>query len=71
MLVLARKLSESIRVGDDIRITVVQIRPGRVRLGIEAPPYVRIRRDEVEPRPAEPIELEFEASAEVGAGSAW
>ncbi|MSR58452.1 MAG: carbon storage regulator [Planctomycetaceae bacterium] len=71
MLVLAGKLSESIQVGDDIRITVVQIRPGRVRLGIEAPPHVRIRRDEVVPPPIASVELEFEVAVEVGAGSAW
>lgn len=67
MLVLARKLSESIRVGDEIRITVVQIRPGRVRLGIEAPPHVRIRRDEVVPH-SQLDGLELEVAAEVGAG---
>lgn len=47
MLVLARKTSETICVGDSVRITVVQIRPGRVRLGIEAPSSVRIRREEI------------------------
>ncbi|MFN0055890.1 MAG: carbon storage regulator [Planctomycetales bacterium] len=51
MLVLARKTSESIWMGDDVRITVVQIQGGRVRLGIEAPPHVRIRREEVLPEP--------------------
>jgi carbon storage regulator len=50
MLVLARKLGESIRIGDDVRITVIQIRSGRVRLGIEAPGHVRIHRSEIELR---------------------
>ncbi len=47
MLVLARKLEEAIRVGDEVRITILEIRGGRVRLGIEAPRHVRIRRDEI------------------------
>jgi carbon storage regulator len=47
MLVLARKLDEAIRVGDEVRITILEIRAGRVRLGIEAPRHIRIRRDEV------------------------
>ncbi|HSL39053.1 MAG TPA: carbon storage regulator, partial [Desulforhopalus sp.] len=37
MLVLTRKLGEGIVVGDDITITVVEIKGGTVRLGIEAP----------------------------------
>ena len=47
MLVLARKPNETILIGDDVRIVVVQIQAGRVRLGIEAPPEVRIRRNEI------------------------
>jgi carbon storage regulator len=67
MLVLARKQNEAIRVGDEVRITVVEIRSGRVRLGIEAPRHVRIRRDEIASVLDEPL-LEFE----IGAGlSEW
>jgi carbon storage regulator len=47
MLVLCRRPVESIRIGDSIVITVVEIRSGRIRLGIEAPDNVRIRRGEV------------------------
>ena len=47
MLVLTRKLNESIIVGDDIRITVVGIRGHHVRLGIEAPESVGIFREEI------------------------
>ncbi|MGQ0633234.1 MAG: carbon storage regulator [Planctomycetaceae bacterium] len=65
MLVLARKLSESILVGDDVRITVVQVRPGRVRLGIEAPPHVRIRRQEI----AVETDAKIEFGVEVPAGA--
>ena len=47
MLILLRKRDESIMVGDDIEITVVDIRGEKVRLGINAPPHVPVHRKEV------------------------
>jgi len=47
MLVLTRKSDEAIRLGDEIRITVIEIKGNQVRLGIEAPRDVRIHREEV------------------------
>jgi carbon storage regulator len=47
MLVLSRKENEKIHLGNNITITVVKLRGGTVRLGIEAPPEVNIARDEV------------------------
>ena len=47
MLVLSRKSNESIHVGDDIRIVVLDIRGDKVRLGIEAPRAVPVHRSEV------------------------
>jgi carbon storage regulator len=47
MLVLSRKKNEQIIVGDDIIITVVEVRGDRVRLGIEAPQEISIHRIEV------------------------
>jgi carbon storage regulator len=47
MLVLTRKQGEGIIIGDDIRITVVEIKGGGIRLGIEAPPDQKIYRQEV------------------------
>ncbi|HAN98177.1 MAG TPA: hypothetical protein DCQ98_12425 [Planctomycetaceae bacterium] len=49
MLVLTRKSGESIRIGDGISITVVDLGKGRVKIGIDAPPEVAIRRGELEP----------------------
>jgi carbon storage regulator len=46
MLVLTRKFGERVYIGDDIVITVVEIDRGRVRLGFEAPPHVKIYREE-------------------------
>ena len=50
MLVLSRRASERIRLGDSIVVTVVQVAGDRVRLGIEAPADIRVLRDELEPR---------------------
>ncbi len=48
MLVLTRKLNESIQIGEDIRITVVRIKGNTVRIGIEAPQQVRVVRGELQ-----------------------
>ena len=47
MLVLTRKLGESIAIDDHIKIRVVQIKGKQVRLGIEAPKETKIHREEV------------------------
>ncbi len=48
MLVLSRKESQRIRLGDDIVVTVVRVAGDKVRLGIEAPSSVVVLRDELE-----------------------
>jgi len=47
MLVLTRKLGESIAIDDTIKIVVLQIKGRQVRLGIEAPRDTKIHREEV------------------------
>ncbi len=47
MLVLTRKLNESIQLGDDITITVVGVDADRVRIGISAPKAMKIYRKEL------------------------
>ena len=47
MLVLSRKRGESIVIGDDIQITVVEIRGDKVKLGLVGPNHVPIHREEV------------------------
>ena len=48
MLVLSRKISERILIGDDITITVVRIGPNSVRIGIDAPLEMNIERTKAE-----------------------
>lgn len=47
MLVLTRKTGESIVIGDQIVVTVLEVRSDQVRLGIEAPRSVQVHREEV------------------------
>jgi carbon storage regulator len=47
MLVLSRKKTESVRIGSDIVITIIEIRGDKVRLGFNAPKDVAIHRQEV------------------------
>jgi len=47
MLVLTRKSGEGIIIGDDIKITVVELKGGGVRIGIDAPREMKIHRQEV------------------------
>ena len=47
MLILTRKSGEAIRIGDDVSISVIEIRGNQVRLGINAPRSVSVHRQEV------------------------
>ncbi|MFZ3209187.1 MAG: carbon storage regulator CsrA [Geobacteraceae bacterium] len=51
MLILTRKVGESIVINDNIRIKVVEFKGSQVRIGIEAPPDVRVCRAEVNDKP--------------------
>lgn len=62
MLVLTRRPGESIIIAGDIKITVVNVGPGRVKIGIEAPPHVRVDRQEIH----EKIEHSADVLAAVG-----
>lgn len=47
MLVLTRKLGEGIVIGDDVTITIVEMKGGNVRIGIDAPRDKKIYRQEI------------------------
>ena len=47
MLVLTRRLGESIKINDDIKITVIEIKGKNIRIGIEAPRETKVYREEL------------------------
>lgn len=47
MLVLSRRVGEKIMVGDKIELTILSLKPDRVRIGILAPPGVPVHRKEI------------------------
>jgi len=47
LLILTRKLGESITIGDDIKVSVLGVRGRQVRLGIDAPSNVVVHREEI------------------------
>ena len=62
MLVLSRKATERIRLGDSIVITIVRVSGDKVRLGIEAPSDVLVLRDELQAHPLPAITDEPESA---------
>ena len=47
MLILTRREGESVRIGDDITITVLRVKGSQVRLGVDAPKNVSVQRGEI------------------------
>ena len=47
MLILTRKLGETIRIADEIKVTFLEIKGKQVRIGIDAPKHIAIHREEV------------------------
>lgn len=62
MLLLTRKLGENIRIGDDVKITIVEVKGNHVKLGIDAPPSVKVHREEIYER----IQQERQRAAQQG-----
>ena len=51
MLVLTRKTDETIKIGEDVEITVIRVRGNSVRIGIKAPKEIRVTRGELDSKP--------------------
>ncbi|AGA29501.1 carbon storage regulator [Singulisphaera acidiphila] len=67
MLVLSRKLGQRVKVGQDVRITIVKIDRNSVRIGIEAPNDVTVYREEIVPLDLDlafDLDLDFEGNQE-------
>lgn len=47
MLILTRRIGESLMVGDDVRISVLGVKGNQVRLGVKAPRSVTVHREEI------------------------
>ena len=50
MLILTRRVGETIMVGDDIKVTVLDVRGAQVRIGVAAPRDMRVDREEIRAR---------------------
>ncbi|HEV2472022.1 MAG TPA: carbon storage regulator CsrA [Chthonomonadales bacterium] len=66
MLVLTRKCDQSIMVGEDIEITILEVRGEQVRLGIRAPRSVAVHRKEIFLQIGARAEAEREANSSTG-----
>jgi carbon storage regulator len=60
MLILSRKVNEKIMIGDDISISIIEVRGDQVRVGVDAPKNVKVFRQEV----FDAIKAENKAAAE-------
>jgi carbon storage regulator len=65
MLVLSRRRNESIQIGDDVKVTILDVQGDKVRLGIEAPPHVSVHREEVAESIAQEKQLKAKSNPEV------
>ena len=54
MLVLTRKVGQSVFIGDDIQIKILDVQSGRIRIGIDAPIDVVVLREELRDKPLDP-----------------
>jgi len=58
MLILSRRESECIHLGDDIIVTIVRVNGDKVRIGVQAPPHIRVLRTELESNWQEPTPVQ-------------
>mgnify|MGYP001135809305 FL=1 len=59
MLILTRRIGESLKIGDDMRVTVLGVRGNQIRMGIHAPAEVPVHREEIYDRIHENVDREI------------
>ncbi|EIJ67298.1 carbon storage regulator CsrA [Pasteurella bettyae] len=63
MLILTRKVGESLLIGDDISITILNVRGNQVKIGVNAPKDVSVHREEIYQRIKHTVEVEDDKNA--------
>ena len=71
MLVLTRRLGDSIRIGDDISIRVLDIQRGQVRVAIDAPREIPVHREEIYQQVQEENRKAANAARELDPAALW
>ena len=68
MLILTRRIGESLKIGDNIDVTVLSVQGGQVRLGINAPKNIAVHREEIYARIKEEQKQQAELPRAAGTG---